>query len=255
MPLLTLLITSYHAPEHHTSDSHSPSSKHRRKFKIELKRKQSDDVLDGRYGLPTSLSLVDDDRGGPIDEDAHLKNLEIYIACLARLSEFTDYEGSFWCLWEDAMQHPKLEQPLIDKLMMLANPRHRFQVDLRSAATKVLNNYELDMGGNALRSSATVLSGVATVPTRRSASTSMLNVSGLDSQGQGHTNLHRPVDPSTRVEPAHSSGDIEEVKREPTGEIAGDSVMCLKVSYLHMTFGIPSCRSVLDKSLTTSRPT
>ena len=53
MPLLTLLITSYHAPEHHTSDSHSPSSKPRRNFKIELKMEQSGDVLNGRYGLPT----------------------------------------------------------------------------------------------------------------------------------------------------------------------------------------------------------
>ena len=232
MPLLTLLITSYHAPEHHTSDSHSPTSKHRRNFKIELKGKQSDDVLEGRYSLPTSLSLVDDNMhmGGPIDEDsdAHLKNLEIYTACMARLSEFTDYEGSFWCLWEDTMQHPKLEQPLIDKLVMLADPRHHFELGLRSAATKVLNNYELDMEGNSLRSSVTVLWSVATV--LRSAATLMLNVSGLNSpsQGQGHTNFHRPVDPSTRVEPVHSesSGEIEEVKREPAGEIAGDSEMC-----------------------------
>ena len=79
------------------------------------------------------------------------------------------------------MQHPKLEQPLIDKLVMLADPRHHFEIGLRSAATL------------------------------------MLNVSGLNSpnQGQGHKNLHRPVDPSTRVEPAHSSGKIEGVKREP----------------------------------------
>ena len=216
MPHLTLLITSYHAPpEHHSSDTYSPSSKPRRNFRIELKREKSDDVMDGRYSLPTSLSLVDDDMGGPVDEDPHMKNLEIYIACLARLSEFKDYEGSFWCLWEDTMQHPKLEQPLIDKLVMLADPRHHFEIGLRSAATKVLNNYELDMEGNSLRSSATVLWSVATV--LRSAATLMLNVSGLNSpsQGQGHTNLHRPVDPSTRVEPAHSSGMIEGVKREP----------------------------------------
>ena len=52
------------------------------------------------------------------------------------------------------MQHPKLEQPLIDKL---ANPRkNHFEVGLRSAATKVLNNYELDMEGNPV-SSATAL--------------------------------------------------------------------------------------------------
>ena len=41
---------------------------------------------------------------------------------------------------------PKLEQSLIDKPVVLADFRHRFQVGLRSAATTtVLNIYELDM--------------------------------------------------------------------------------------------------------------
>jgi hypothetical protein len=146
---------------------------------------------------------------GPIDEDPHLKNVEIYTACLARLSEFTDYEGSFWRLREDAMQHPKLEQSLIDKLVVFANPRHQFQIGLRSAATKVLNNYELDMDGKPVRSSTAVFWSVATV--LRSTATLMLNVTGLNSQDskQGHPNWHRRVDPDTRVEPANSSGDIE----------------------------------------------
>ena len=51
--------------EHYNSDPYSLSSKVRRKFreekKIELKRQQSDDILKGRYGLPTSLCLVEDD--------------------------------------------------------------------------------------------------------------------------------------------------------------------------------------------------
>ena len=225
MPLLTLLITSYHAPsaQHHSSDTNSTSSKPRRNFKIELKGEQSDDVLEGRYGLRTSLSIVDDDTN-PIDDDPHLKNLEIYIACLARLSEFTDYEGSFWCLWEDAMQHSKLEQPLIDKLVVLANPRHDFQDGLRSAATKVLNNYELDMEGKPLGCSASVLWSVSTV--MRSVATSMLNFNGFNSQDseQRHTNLRRPMDPSTRIQSTNLSGDseIEEVKREP--EIGGSGI-------------------------------
>ena len=92
-----------------------------------MKGEQFDDVSNGRYGLPTSLSLVDDDTG-PIDEDPHLKNLEIYTTCLARLSEFADYEGNFWCLWEDVMQHPKFDQPLIDKLVEFANPQHHFKM-------------------------------------------------------------------------------------------------------------------------------
>ena len=113
MPFLSLLIISHPAvaPEHPSSvsDTRLPSS---------------------------SLNL---------DEDPHLKNLEIYIACLARSSEFTNDKGTFKCLWEDAKEHPKLEQPLIEKLVVLANPRHGFQVGLRSAAIKVLNNYKLDI--------------------------------------------------------------------------------------------------------------
>ena len=228
MPLLTLLITPYHTSEYHSSDSHSPSSKPRRNFKIELKKEQSqaDDVLNGRYALPTSLTLVDDDSDEvPIDEDQQLENLEIYVACLARLSEFTDYEGNPRCLWEDAMQHPKLEQPLIDKLVVFADPRRHFRVGLRSAATKVLNNYDLDMEGNPVRSSAAVLWSVATV--LRSAASLMLNVSGLNTNQdseKGHPILHRSVDPVARVEPAHLSGEIEEVKRDTTS--IGDSRMC-----------------------------
>ena len=162
-------------------------------------------------------------RHGPHRRKPALENLEIDIACLARLSDFTDDEGSFWRLWEDMMQHQKLEQPLIDKLVVLANPRHHFQVGLRSTTTKVLNNYELDMEGNSTRSPATILWSVATV--LRSAATLMLDVSGLNSQEQGHPNLYKPVDPATgtRVESTHSSGEIEEMKRE--SEI-GDFGIC-----------------------------
>ena len=81
MPFLTLLISSHHAPEHHSSGTHSPSN---------------------------------------LGEDPHLEDIEIYLACLARLSDFPDSEGTFRCLWEEAMKHPKLEQPLIDKLVVFA---------------------------------------------------------------------------------------------------------------------------------------
>ena len=114
------------------------------------------------------------------------------------------------------MRRPKLEQPLVDKLVELANPRHQFQVGLRSAATKVLNNYELDMEGNPVRSPATALWSVATV--LRNTATLMLNVNGMNSQEeQGHPKFHRPVtvELATRVE-RHSSGKIEEMtRREP----------------------------------------
>jgi hypothetical protein len=78
------------------------------------------------------------------------------------------------------MQHPKLEQPLIHKLVMVANPRHHFEVGLRNAATKVLNNYELDMGreGNPTSTSpATVLWSVATV-LRRTATITRISFEG-----------------------------------------------------------------------------
>ena len=187
MPLLSPLITSHHAPEHHSSDTHPPNS---------------DRVSNGR--TLTSLTLVNDDSDMvPIDEDSHSKNLDIYIACLARLSEFTDYGGTFWCLKEDAMQHPKLERPLRNKLVELANSKRHSQV-VRSASTKILNNFKLDIEGNPLRSPATtsVLEGVATFP--RNAATSMSNDNDLYSQEKGHP------DPATRVE----SEEIEDVKNE-----------------------------------------
>ena len=212
MPHLTLLITS----ERHSSDTHSASSKLRQDFRIQSEREQSD-VLNGSHGLPTSQKLRDE-YVGLIDEATHLKNLEIYTACLARLSEFEDYEGSFWRLREDAMRHPKLEQPLIKKLVELAKRDHDV---LRSAATKVLNNYKLDTEGNPVESQSPAIivpaRSVATV--LRSAATLMINVSGLNSQDQGHSKFH----PATRVEPAHSSeeNELEEVKSE-----IGASGMC-----------------------------
>ena len=190
IPLLTPLITSYHPPEQNNSDTRSP---------------QSDAVLNGRP--QTNLSPVND--MVPIDEDPHSKDLEIYIACLARLSEFTDCKGTFWCLREDAMQHPKLEQPLIDKLVQLAKPLRHSQV-VRSAAIKVLNNYKLDMEGKPLRS-PTVLECIATDP--RSETTSMFNDNDLNRQERRHLELYRLEDLATHVEPAHSSEEVEEVRR------------------------------------------
>ena len=157
MPLLTLFIILHSAPQHPTrSSDHSPSS----------------------TGNMNS------------DDDPDLENLEIYVACLARLSEFEDCEGSLGCLREDARQHPKLEQPLIRKLVVLADPEHGYQVGLRNAATKVLKNYKLDREGNPVRSHATVALNAAATVLRRAASlnrTRMLNVGhcGLNSQ-EGH---------------------------------------------------------------------
>ena len=180
MPFLSLLIISHHAPKLPSSDSDTQ--------------------------LPSSS-----------DEDPHLENLEIYIACLARLSDFTDSEGWFMCLWEDKMQHPELEKPLVDKLVLFANldPRHRFHDGLRSAATKVLNNYELDMEGKYVDvparspSHGVLRNAVSSVATFfRSAASWMLVVSGLKKE-QGHLNLGTQAELEP-IHPRHWSGDIEE---------------------------------------------
>ena len=178
MPLLTHFIVSHHAPERPNSDTSHPSS--------------------------SNWSFV---------EDPDLENLEIYVACLARLSDFEDCEGNLWCLKEDARQHPKLEQPLIRKLVELANLRHGFQVGLRSAATRVLENYGLDAEGNsrAEKNPASIVWRISTV-LRSSASLTRRLSGGLDKEEQAHPNFHRPVGLATgkRVEPPHWSGETGE---------------------------------------------
>ena len=195
MPLLTPLITSYHPPEHHSSDTHSP---------------QSNDALNRRP--QTNLSPVNDNMV-TIDEDPHVKDLEIYIACLAQLSDFEDYKGTWKCLWEDKMQHPKLEQLLIANLVILAKPQLNFPVRLRNAATKVLKNYKLNREGKPLeRHTTTVLENVATDP--RGETIPMLNDPMSNFQEEGHSELYRLEELATHVEPAHSSEEVEEVRRE-----------------------------------------
>ena len=96
-------------------------------------------------GLPSILSR-DQSSESAIDED--MKNLQIYVSCLALLSDFQEYEGSLWCLREDAKRHPKLERQLLNKLVKLAS--HSYPPNLRSAAVKVLKNYHLDINGKPL---------------------------------------------------------------------------------------------------------
>ena len=113
--------------------------------------------------MPLLSLLITSHRNDRIDmlEDLQMHHLEIYVSCLAVLSDLVDYEGSIWLMREDARQHPKLdsdpkEQPLRNKLVELAgNPRYRSS--LRSASTKVLNNYGLGSQGDTLRSGATVV--------------------------------------------------------------------------------------------------
>jgi len=105
-------------------------------------------------------------------EDQQMHHLEIYVSCLAILSDFEDYEGSFWLMREDAKQHPKLdsdpkEQSLRNKMVELArNPR--YHSNLRSASAKVLNNYGLDSQGRTYFEQCTLVQNPNTVASRTS---------------------------------------------------------------------------------------
>ena len=100
--------------------------------------------------MPLLSLLITSHHNNRIDmlEDQQMYHLEIYVSCLAILSDFEDYEGSFWLMREDARQHPKLdsdpkEQPLRNKLVELAR-NSQYCSNLRSASAKILNNYGLE---------------------------------------------------------------------------------------------------------------
>lgn len=78
------------------------------------------------------------------DNLPYFEDLEIYVGCLARISDFTDYGGTFWLLNEDARSHPPLDDPLHAKLVELATS---YRPRLRTSALEVLHNYGLDSRG------------------------------------------------------------------------------------------------------------
>ena len=112
-PFLSLLITSYHLPRLPSPGSDTP---------------------------PPSSNAEDS------DSKRERENTEIYTACLAQLSDFSDSRGKALVFWEDTMRHPVLEQPLVDKLVQFTklDSRHHFPDHLKSAATQVLKNYNLE---------------------------------------------------------------------------------------------------------------
>ena len=75
------------------------------------------------------------------DNLPHFEDLEIYVGCLARLSNFTEYEGSFWLLNEDARSRPPLDNPLRAKLVEFATSN---RPRLSTSAVQALHNYWLD---------------------------------------------------------------------------------------------------------------
>ena len=112
-PFLSLLITSYHLPRLPSPGSDTP---------------------------PPSSNAEDS------DSKRERENTEIYTACLAQLSDFSDSRGKALVFWEDTMRHPVLEQPLVDKLVQFTklDSRHHFPDHLKSAATQILKNYNLE---------------------------------------------------------------------------------------------------------------
>ena len=63
--------------------------------------------------------------------------------CLARLSNFTEYEGSFWLLNEDARSRPPLDDPLPAKLVEFATS-NRPRLSTSAVQALLVHNYGLD---------------------------------------------------------------------------------------------------------------
>ena len=158
------------------------------------------------------LTLITSHNTHSTNEDSHL---EIYIACLAQLSEFTDDKGTFWCLREDAKQHPMLDQKLINKLVELADSPHDFQGGLKDAAANVLYNYRLNTNGIPLENPITDESTVLEI-TADARNATMLNVTGNRSNNQDRGRLpaesHRLLGQTMHEVPVQSSEESEEMR-------------------------------------------
>ncbi|EDR00377.1 uncharacterized protein LACBIDRAFT_334197 [Laccaria bicolor S238N-H82] len=80
--------------------------------------------------MPLLSLLIVSDRS-----DVELEDLETYVSFLAYLADFDKKPGSWLLLREDAMSHPRLEDPLLQKLVEL---KHHPRVGIAQAAEKVL---------------------------------------------------------------------------------------------------------------------
>ena len=139
-----IAITSPQVPELFNSDPSSSSFKARPKV---LGKKNTPFKKVQSNGPQIVLNPVETDPQVTNEETQTLQHLEVYVLCLAALSDFKHDEGSYQCLWEDAKRHPPLEEDLRNKLVDLAkDPPGR----LRSAAIQVLKNYGLDSQGDAI---------------------------------------------------------------------------------------------------------
>ncbi|KAF8811283.1 hypothetical protein BYT27DRAFT_6462320 [Phlegmacium glaucopus] len=103
--------------------------------------------------MPLLSSLITSprtDTQAKLHEDSEPTDLEVYVSCLAQLSDFEKYTGSWRLLHEDGKRHPGLEQQLVTKLVWLAtNPLALEQCgeNVKNAAIMVLRNHRLDEHG------------------------------------------------------------------------------------------------------------
>ncbi|KAF8801147.1 hypothetical protein BYT27DRAFT_7115509 [Phlegmacium glaucopus] len=117
---------------------------------------KGDDARGGDYKprllaslLPLLSSLITSPRT-KVDEDSKPTDLEVYVSCLAQLSDFVRDTGSWRLLHEDGKRHSKLEPPLVTKLVWLAtNPLALEQCgeNVKKAAIAVLHNHRMDEHG------------------------------------------------------------------------------------------------------------
>ena len=85
-------------------------------------------------------------------DDSGLQDLEVYVSCLAQLSDFPEVNGKgFMVLWEDEKRRPNLQvdDPLLHKKLMdlATDPRYDDYPNLKNAATALVNTYGLNDQG------------------------------------------------------------------------------------------------------------
>ena len=94
-----------------------------------------------------SLDLHHDGTKDHAFPEEETKDLEIYVACLAQLSDFKNLDGSFWKN-RSALKHPILSSsnrasPLVDALEKISNLKGESNLRLSSAARDALKYYKV----------------------------------------------------------------------------------------------------------------
>jgi hypothetical protein len=103
--------------------------------------------------FPLLASLIDShDHTNMPHDDSGLQDLEVYVSCLAQLSDFPEVNGEgFMVLWEDEKRRPNLQvdDPLLHKKLMdlATDPRYDDHPNLKNAAIALVNVYGLNDQG------------------------------------------------------------------------------------------------------------